>query len=50
MAISLTLIETVKVKGITPHAWLTWVLSCIANHEFNRLDGLMRWSYAGQAA
>ena len=50
MAIAFTLIETAKLNGIDPQAWLTWVLGRIADHKINRLDELMPWSYAAQAA
>jgi hypothetical protein len=33
-----TLIETAKLNGIDPKAWLTGVLSCIADHKINRID------------
>ena len=50
MAIAFTLIETAKLNGIDPQAWLTWVLGRIADHKINRLDELMPWRYAAQAA
>lgn len=50
MAIAFTLIETAKMNGIDPQAWLTWVLGRIADHKINRLGELMPWSYAAQAA
>lgn len=49
-AIASTVIETAKLNGIDPQAWLTWVLGRIADHKINRLDELMPWSYAAQAA
>ena len=49
-AIAYTLIETAKLNGVDPQAWLTWVLACIADHKITRLDELMSWSYAAQAA
>ena len=49
-AIAYTLIETAKLNGIDPQAWLTWVLARIADHKITRLDELMPWSYAAQAA
>ena len=42
----LTLIETAKLNGVDPQAWLTWVLERIADHKINRLDELMPWNYA----
>lgn len=49
-AIAYTLIETAKMNGVDPQAWLTWVLGRIADHKINRLDEIMPWSYAAQAA
>lgn len=49
MAIAFTLIESAKLNGIDPQAWLTWVLGRIADHKINRLDELMPWSYAARA-
>ena len=50
-AIAYTLIETAKLNGIDPQAWLTDTLSRIADHKITRLDELMPWRYAsrGQA-
>lgn len=45
-AIAFTLIETAKLNGVDPQAWLTWVLSRIADHKINRLEELMPWNYA----
>ncbi len=45
-AIAYTLIETAKLNGVDPQAWLTDVLSCIADHKITRLDELMPWRYA----
>src|ERR1044071_6475241 len=46
-----TLIETAKLNGLDPQAWLTDVLSRIADHPASRLDQLLpwRWKNAGQA-
>ncbi|MGE3643298.1 MAG: IS66 family transposase [Beijerinckiaceae bacterium] len=41
MAIAYTLIETAKLNGVDPQAWLTDVLSRIADHKINRLDELL---------
>lgn len=49
-AIIYTLIETAKLNGVDPQAWLTWVLAQIADHKVNRLDELMPWRYADQVA
>ncbi len=45
-AIAYTLIETVKLRGVDPQAWLTNILSRIADHKITKLDELMPWSYA----
>ncbi len=41
MAIAFTLIETAKLNGVDPQAWLTWVLGQIADHKITRLDELL---------
>ena len=41
-----TLIETAKLNGVDPQAWLTDVLGRIADHRINRIDELMPWRYA----
>lgn len=45
-AIAYTLIETAKLNGIDPQAWLTDVLSRIADHKINRIDELLPWKWA----
>lgn len=50
MAVAFTLIETAKLNGVDPQAWLSWVLERIADHKINRLDELMPWRYAEQIA
>jgi transposase len=45
MAIAFTLIETAKLNGVDPQAWLTDVLSRIADHKITKLDELMPWNY-----
>ncbi len=49
-AIAFTLIETAKLNGIDPQAWLTWVLRRIADHKITRIDELLPWRYAAAAA
>jgi hypothetical protein len=49
-AIAYTLIETSKMNGVDPQAWLTWVLAQIADHKITRLNELMPWRYAATAA
>jgi transposase len=48
-AIAYTLIETAKLNGVDPQAWLTDVLGRIAEHKINRLDELLPWAYAQQS-
>ncbi len=45
MAIAFTLIETAKLNGVDPHAWLTDVLSRIADHKISRIDERLPWNY-----
>jgi len=49
-AIAYTLIETAKLNGVDPQAWLTDVLGRIADHKINRLDELLPWRYAETSA
>jgi transposase len=44
--IAYTLIETAKLNGVDPQAWLTDVLDRIAEHKVNRIDELLPWRYA----
>ena len=45
-AIAYTLIQTAKLNGVDPQAWLTDVFNRIADHKITRLDELMPWRYA----
>ncbi len=45
-AVAYTLIETAKLNGVDPQAWLTDTLARIADHKINRIDQLMPWRYA----
>ena len=45
-AIAYTLVETAKLNGIDPQAWLTDVLGRIADHKITRIDELHPWRYA----
>jgi len=49
-AIAYTLIESAKLNGVDPQAWLTDVLSRIADHKINRIDELLPWRYAASPA
>jgi hypothetical protein len=42
-----SLIETAKLNGINPHAWLTDTLTKLVNRwPASRIDDLMPWAYA----
>jgi len=47
-AIAYTLIETAKMNNVDPEAWLTWVLTHVADHKINRIDELMPWNWRPQ--
>jgi transposase len=49
-AIAYTLIETVKLNGVNPQAWLTDTLARIADYKITRIDDLLPWGYAASAA
>ncbi|GGB49271.1 hypothetical protein GCM10011316_21750 [Roseibium aquae] len=40
----MTVIETVKMNGLDPQAYLTDVLDRIHDHKINRLDDLLPWN------
>ncbi len=48
-AITYTLVETAKLNGVDPQAWLTDVLGRIADHKINRVDELLPWRYTQQS-
>ena len=43
-SIAYTLIETAKMNGLDPQAWLADVLDRIAEHHSNRIDELLPWN------
>ncbi len=45
-AIAYTLVETAKLNGVDPQAWLTDILGRIADHKITRIDELLPWRYA----
>jgi len=49
-AIAYTLIQSAKLNGVDPQAWLTNVLGRIADHKITRIDELLPWRYAAAAA
>jgi len=44
-AIAYTLIETARMNRVDPEAWLTWVLTHIADQKINRIDELAPWNW-----
>jgi len=43
-AIAYTLIETAKLNGVDPQAWLADTLARIPDHKINRIDDLLPWN------
>ena len=43
-----SLIGTCKLNGIDPRAYLTHVLTHIADHKVNRIDELLPWNIANK--
>ena len=43
-AIAYTLIETAKLSGVDPQAWLADTLARIPDHKINRIDDLLPWN------
>ncbi len=39
------LLETAKLNGINPQAYLTWVFDIIADHPINRIGELLPWNF-----
>lgn len=40
-----TIIETAKMNGINPEAYLTDILQRIADHPSNQIDALLPWNW-----
>ena len=43
-AVAYTLIETAKLNGADPQAWLADTLARIPDHKINRIDDLLPWN------
>jgi transposase len=50
LARAMTIIETAKMNGLDPQAYLADVLDRINDHMINRLDELLPWNWAPRAA
>ncbi len=48
-AIAYTLIETAKLNGVDPQAWLTDTLARIADHKITRVAELLPWKHPQQS-
>lgn len=49
-AVAYTCIETAKLNGVDPQAWLTWVLASVADQKITQINDLMPWRYAASVA
>jgi len=45
MPTTFTLLKMATLNGVDPQAWLTDVLSQIADYKINRIDELLPWNY-----
>ena len=41
----MTIIETAKMNGLDPQAYLPDILDPIQDHKINRLDDLLPWNF-----
>ena len=48
-AVMFSLIQTAKLNGVDPQAWLADVLARIADHNSQRLDQLLPWNWKASA-
>ena len=49
LARAMTIIETAKMNGLDPQAYLADILARIHDHKINRLDDLLPWNWASMA-
>ena len=49
LARAMTLIESAKMNGLDPQAYLADVLDRIHDHKINRLDELLPWNWTAKA-
>jgi transposase len=42
----MTLIESAKMNGLDPQAYITDLLNRIRDHKINRIDELLPWNWA----
>ena len=42
----MTIIETAKMNGLVPQAYLADILTRIQDHKINRLDALLPWNWS----
>lgn len=50
LARAMTLVETAKMNGLNPQAYLADILGRIHDHKINRLDDLLPWNWSSRAA
>ena len=50
LARAMTVIETAKMNGLDPQAYLADILARIHDHKINRLDELLPWNWSPLAA
>lgn len=50
LAAAMTIIETAKMNGLNPQAYLADILGRIQDHKVNRLDELLPWNWASLQA
>jgi transposase len=50
LADAMTVIETAKLNGLDPQAYLADVLDRIHDHKINRLDELLPWNWKPTAS